>query len=208
METRSSSAVEPAPEPHAAPSSVTSTPNAPSALDATEPLDTTPYILLVDDNYINLKVMSRYLERRHGYPYNIATTGVEALEAFKTAASHQPPTFSHPTPPPSLSASTPERVTIDHGKRPSFDITPPNRPFTHIIMNPNLPHMDGLEATRQIRRFEDENDMIPVLIVGSGASALRKSRDEAMESGMDWYIFRPLTFSQLTRCFDEALDWL
>ncbi|KAF2657951.1 hypothetical protein K491DRAFT_714078 [Lophiostoma macrostomum CBS 122681] len=200
MDTEASPAVDPTTEPMSSPPatpSSSSAPNPPTTLDATDLLPWPPYVLLVDSNHINLLVMSRILERRLHLPYYPTTTGLSALHAFKTGASHQPPSQSPPSP-----------LLLDDFKSRSFNATPPTRPFTHVIINPNLPHMDGLEAVRQMRRFEDESDMHPSLIIGSGVVVLERNRREAMESGMDWYVFRPLTFPQFRRCFGEGLDWL
>lgn len=68
--------------------------------------------------------------------------------------------------------------------------------------------MDGFEATREIRKFEEENGLINCMIVGSGANVLRGTREKAMESGMDVFLGRPVGFREIRRCFDDALEWV
>ncbi len=68
--------------------------------------------------------------------------------------------------------------------------------FDCILMDGSMPEMDGLEATRQIRKLEQETGLhIP--IVALTASALKSDRDQFLQAGMDEYITKPIDTLQL-----------
>lgn len=60
-----------------------------------------------------------------------------------------------------------------------------------ILMDIQMPVMDGLEATRQIRIFEKEQAKHHAFIVALTANATESDRNKAMEAGMDGFIAKP-----------------
>ena len=66
-------------------------------------------------------------------------------------------------------------------------------PFDLILMDVQMPEMDGLEATRLIRRGEGHQ---PVIIAMT-ANATRQDRDECLAEGMNDYISKPVDLDQL-----------
>ncbi|MFU8856109.1 MAG: MASE3 domain-containing protein [Deferrisomatales bacterium] len=73
------------------------------------------------------------------------------------------------------------------------------RDFDLILMDVQMPEMDGLEATRRIRAQEDEGGRTrPRLpIVGLTAHALREDRGRCFEAGMDDYLAKPVGADEL-----------
>jgi len=61
--------------------------------------------------------------------------------------------------------------------------------FYFIIMDINLPGMDGIEATRQIRNSKADGD-VPVIAITSYAMA--GDRERIMEAGCTGYIEKPI----------------
>lgn len=76
------------------------------------------------------------------------------------------------------------------------------RPYDLILMDVQMPHLDGLEATRQIRA--DDAQPQP-FIVALTASVLEHDRKQAMEVGMDEHLTKPLQFEALERILREAV---
>jgi len=62
-----------------------------------------------------------------------------------------------------------------------------------------MPEMDGLQATRVIRQYEQSVGRPAVPIIGMTAHALDSARDRCLEAGMDDYIAKPFTPADLER---------
>ena len=71
-----------------------------------------------------------------------------------------------------------------------------------VLMDINMPEMDGLEATRSIRQFAD-NDALP--IVAMTAYSTEDERSAGFESGMDGYIVKPIELDLLV---EQLSRWL
>mmetsp|Transcript_28971 Transcript_28971/g.71551 ORF Transcript_28971/g.71551 Transcript_28971/m.71551 type:complete len:832 (-) Transcript_28971:120-2615(-) len=59
-----------------------------------------------------------------------------------------------------------------------------------ILMDCQMPVMDGLEATSRIRQLADDVSHVPIVAVSSGIKSMNQS--ECMEAGMDDYVAKPL----------------
>jgi len=69
-------------------------------------------------------------------------------------------------------------------------------PFDLILMDVQMPEMNGLEATAAIRRLEASSDRcIPIIAVT--AHAQEKDRQACLEAGMNGYISKPIHFKKL-----------
>ncbi len=58
-----------------------------------------------------------------------------------------------------------------------------------ILMDKNMPVMDGLEATRILKK-DESTKAIPIIIISS--SAMKGDREEILESGCDEYMSKPI----------------
>jgi len=71
------------------------------------------------------------------------------------------------------------------------------RHFDVVLMDCQMPLMDGYEATRKIRASESANGRLPVPIVAITANALPGDRERCLESGMTDFISKPFTIRKL-----------
>lgn len=69
-------------------------------------------------------------------------------------------------------------------------------PFDLILMDVQMPEMDGLTATRMIREKE-ANTGKHLLIVATTAHAMKGDRERCLEAGMDDYLAKPLNAEEL-----------
>ncbi len=75
--------------------------------------------------------------------------------------------------------------------------------FDLILMDIEMPGMDGLEAARRIREKEALlGTRIPILAMT--AHAMRGDREEYLNSGMDGYISKPIRFADLTAALESV----
>jgi CheY-like chemotaxis protein len=65
-------------------------------------------------------------------------------------------------------------------------------PFDLVLMDVQMPEMDGLEATRRIRRGESGAERTGIPIVAMTAHAMKGDREQCLESGMDAYLAKPI----------------
>jgi signal transduction histidine kinase/CheY-like chemotaxis protein len=71
-----------------------------------------------------------------------------------------------------------------------------------ILMDVQMPEIDGLEATRQIRLNEAETGRrTPILMLT--ASAMAGDREKCLEAGADGYLPKPVSLERLTAAIDE-----
>jgi len=95
------------------------------------------------------------------------------LEAWMSSASHVTSTAEN------------GQVAVDIAK---------DQPFDLIIMDVNMPVMDGLTATRMIRQG-DQNAGTPIVVLS--ASARHEDHEAGLQAGADAYLNKPIDFGAL-----------
>jgi CheY-like chemotaxis protein len=117
-------------------------------------------VLLAEDNVVNQKVATRFLEKLQ-YRVDVVADGRAAITAWQ---------------------------------RGHYDL---------ILMDCQMPELDGYEATREIRRLEQGATRIP--IVALTAHAMKGAADECLAAGMDDYLTKPIDRELLAACLDRHL---
>ncbi len=79
------------------------------------------------------------------------------------------------------------------------------RRFDAILMDVQMPVMNGYEATRAIRALPDkERAALP--IIAMTANAFKEDQDEAKAAGMDAYVTKPIEIGKLLQTLEDLLD--
>jgi two-component system sensor histidine kinase/response regulator len=121
-------------------------------------------VLLVDDNVVNQKVATHFLERM-GITIILANDGAEAVKLFDINA------------------------------------------YELVLMDLQMPIMDGFEATRRIRDFEGWRQRTPIIALTANAMAGQMER--CLAAGMDGFLTKPLEIEPMREiiaryCHEES----
>jgi signal transduction histidine kinase/ActR/RegA family two-component response regulator/HPt (histidine-containing phosphotransfer) domain-containing protein len=135
------------------------------AVMATEPSETVHQprlaldVLLAEDNPVNQRVVSVYLQRR-GHTVTLAPDGLMAVQLA--------------------------------GRR-RFDV---------VLMDMQMPGLNGIEATRRIRALPPPFNNIP--IVALTANAFRSDAEACLAAGMNGFVSKPVDFDRLMAALAEV----
>jgi CheY-like chemotaxis protein len=77
--------------------------------------------------------------------------------------------------------------------------------FDCILMDVRMPHLDGLEATRQIRAWERRHGHPRCPIIAVTANAFAEDQRECEAAGMDDFVSKPVMMADLQRAL---VRWL
>jgi CheY-like chemotaxis protein/nitrogen-specific signal transduction histidine kinase len=122
-------------------------------------------VLIVDDNAVNRLVAQRALERL-GYATELADGGERALTLLKE------------TPGGALRADFLQETAPHHA------------PFDAILLDCQMPKMDGYQTAMAIRYGENHDSRIPIIALTANSSP--EDRARCLECGMDDYLSKPL----------------
>ena len=75
--------------------------------------------------------------------------------------------------------------------------------FQAVLMDCQMPRIDGLEATRRWRAIEEKRELDPTPIIALTANAVSGDRERCIDAGMDGYLSKPVTYEQLRDCLLE-----
>ena len=77
------------------------------------------------------------------------------------------------------------------------------QPWDVILMDMQMPVMDGLDATRAIRALELPGQRTP--IVAMTANAMESDRQLCLDAGMDDYLSKPFKFGDLQAILEKTI---
>lgn len=134
------------------------------------------HVLIVEDNIINQKVMVQQL-RRTGCVVHIANHGLECLSFLRKTPFWRP----------DASTFCPEDGSVSD-----------TIPLSVVLMDWEMPTMDGLACVREIRRLQELGEITShVPVIGCTANARTEQISIAMEAGMDDLVTKPFRIPDL-----------
>ena len=78
-----------------------------------------------------------------------------------------------------------------------------NEDFDLILMDINMPKMDGIEATKKIRKADAKHNTIPIIALT--ANAMKEDVEEYLEAGMNAHVAKPINNSLLAKELSKFL---
>jgi PAS domain S-box-containing protein len=87
------------------------------------------------------------------------------------------------------------REVLDALKRQPYDV---------VLMDVQMPEIDGLEATRRIRERHDDDDEERPRLIAMTAAASKTARQECFEAGIDDYVSKPVSIEALTNALEAS----
>lgn len=72
-----------------------------------------------------------------------------------------------------------------------------NNKFDLILMDIQMPVMDGLEATREIRKIEKDGGLTSTPIIALSAYALKEEKDKSIQAGCNQHLSKPIKKAEL-----------
>ena len=87
----------------------------------------------------------------------------------------------------------------------TLESAPIDHPFTVVLMDCQMPEMDGYEASRQIRAGKAGDRNREILIVAMTANAMKGDEEKCLAAGMDAYMTKPIRGGALTELLRKWL---
>lgn len=76
-----------------------------------------------------------------------------------------------------------------------------------VLMDIMMPVMNGLEATKSIRNFENFNDYNPSLIIAVSANFLKENTEEYLSYGLNFILNKPVKFKELDLILEKYFEF-
>lgn len=149
-------------------------------------IPSTLHVLVVEDNLVNQKVLAKQL-RTLGCIVSVANHGVEAIDFLKETK-HWNNAHSDATKP---SVQHAHGTDGPKSPEPPFDLSV-------ILMDWEMPIMNGLEATAEIRKLEKSGVLVRrIPVIGVTANVRQQQIQMAMDAGMDDVVSKPFRVAEL-----------
>ena len=72
-----------------------------------------------------------------------------------------------------------------------------SKKYSVILMDVEMPDLNGIDATKLIRAYEVEEKLVPTSIIGITAHALSVHRERCLDAGMSDYVSKPVNLDLL-----------
>ena len=102
-------------------------------------------------------------------------------------------------------ARTPRREAVGTGREQLLEAARAGDRFDVVLMDLEMPDMDGLEATAAIRQLERcRGGHIP--IIAMTAHAMKSFREKCLEAGMDSFITKPIQACEMYEAVESMVS--
>ncbi len=78
-------------------------------------------------------------------------------------------------------------------------------PYDLILMDCQMPELDGFEATKAIREIERQQNKTPIPIIALTASAMSADKEKCLQIGMTDYLTKPVDFQRVWSTLEKWL---
>ena len=96
-------------------------------------------------------------------------------------------------------------VTLAENGQQAFEMICKNS-YDFVLMDVQMPIMDGYEATIKVREMEIENNQRRVPIIAQTANAMKGDKEICLKAGMDDYISKPIDKKNLIKVIHRWID--
>jgi CheY-like chemotaxis protein len=79
-----------------------------------------------------------------------------------------------------------------------------NTEYDLVLMDENMPNMNGIEATKRIRKLPSIGETLPIIALT--ANAMTGDRERFIQAGMNEYLTKPINLGELKRILHEFLN--
>jgi len=148
---------------------------------------------------INLKLLTMVADRNH-FPRLLATNGKEAVEVYKshspTSSNDESSSSSSFAPAPASSPTQQQQQQQPQPQQTCPDV---------VLLDLNMPVMDGFEAARQIRQFEKQTNTPRAVIIAITGLGDDIARAKAYQHGFDYFMSKPVRPQHLTNMLESII---
>lgn len=81
-----------------------------------------------------------------------------------------------------------------------------NNPYDLILMDINMPILDGIKSFNKIRKHEEENNVKQTPIIALTANAIKGDKEKFLNLGMNDYLSKPINTDELKIIFNKYLN--
>ena len=91
----------------------------------------------------------------------------------------------------------------DHGSEALESVQNQHDHWDIVLMDCEMPTVDGFEASKQIRAFEQQQGLDQIPIVALTAHAVLELKERCLASGMLAHMAKPVQFDELGKILDQ-----
>jgi two-component system sensor histidine kinase EvgS len=137
-----------------------------------------------------------------GTSKSVEDTTPKAGDTFRVLLVEDDPSNRIPTQ--KLLEKAGHEVTLAENGRQALEMLAAND-FDCVLMDIQMPVMNGIEATRIIRGSDTLGPKKAIPVIALTAYAMDKDRETFLAAGMDGYVAKPATLKEITRAMREAM---